>query len=243
MIATTIGCSDESNGGGGSGGIGGSGSGGTGGSPGTGGSGGAGGMPPVTIFFGVEDEASDPVEGVRVCEVGADNCATTNVEGETTLDFPGDEEVAWTLEKEGYVALAAADVTDETLDPGPFTWTLYTVETMDAWAEKVGTTYPWTGTYNRAVPQRAGATYTLVGETALGYYMDMGMPDPDLTATTSVGDGGFAEVSPGVVEVEFGGTATDCVASVAWVSERPNTIRLPVMEGFTTYGGMRCGLE
>ena len=225
MIAMTIGCSDEDGGGGA----------GSGGDPGL--------AELVTISFDVEDEASDPLEAAQVCEVGTDNCATTDAEGKTTLDFPKDEEVAWTVEKAGYLTLAGADVTDETLDPGPFTWRLNTVETMDAWAEKLGTTSPLTATYNRAVPQRAGATYTLVDETALGYYMDMGMPDLNLTATTSAGDGGFAEVSPGVVEVEFGGTATDCVASLGWVSERPNTIRLPVIEGLTTYGSMRCGLE
>jgi hypothetical protein len=224
MIAMAIGCSEESGGGAGSGG-----------DPGQ--------VERETILFDVVDEESEPLEAARVCEVGADNCATTDVDGKTTLDFPKDEEVAWSVEKEGYLVLAGADVTDETLDPGPFTWRLRTVETMDAWAEQLGTTSPLTATYNRAVPPRIGATYTLVDETALGYYMDMGMPDPELAATTSEGDGGFAEVSPGVVEVEFGGTATDCVASLAWPSERPNTIRLPVIEGVTTYGSMRCGSE
>jgi len=225
MIAMGIGCSDESAGGGA----------GSGGDPGQ--------VDPVTIFFDVVDEESEPLEGAEVCEVGADNCATTDAGGNTMLDFPGDEEVAWTVEKDGYAVLAGADVTDETLDPGPFEWRLNTVETIDAWAEKLGTTSPLTGTYNRALPQRSGATYTLVDETALGFYMDMGMPDPELTATTLAGDGGFVEVSPGVVEIEFGGTATDCVASLAWSSERPNTIRLPVIDGLTTYGSMRCGSE
>jgi hypothetical protein len=238
-----VGCSDTDGaaGPGGAGGNGGDGgSTGTGGSAGSGGTGGCDPSVSATIFFNTVASES-PLPDVRICEVGTDNCTSSNEDGRASLDFPGCEEVAWTFEKEGHNAFAGADVTDETLDPGPFDWNLPPVETMEMFAEVLDTTYPWTGTHHRAIPRRAGATYTLIDETTLGWYWNMGGPDPDPTETTSSGDGGFVRLSPGDVEVEFGGTATDCVASLAWPSERPNTIRIPVFEGFTTYGSMRCG--
>ena len=255
LLALPIaGCGDSSSGDGGTGGSSGTGgvaaTGGTGASGGTGGSVGCdcpGGCDPVTMFFETVEREEDfgvgaVLEGVRICEVGTQNCATSNEEGKATLELPGCEDVAWTFEKEGYGGLAGADVTDDTLDAGPFTWGLLPNELAEVWSDELETTYPWTGTFHRAVPGRVGATYELVDEAAKTFYMDeAGRPSLDLTATTSRGNGGFVDLAPGEIEVEFGGTATDCVASIAWTSSRPNTMRVPILDGFVMVGSMRCG--
>jgi hypothetical protein len=115
-------------------------------------------------------------------------------------------------------------------------------EVFEVWAEDLGKPYPWTGTLLRAIPRRAGATFELIGEANTPIYFDeAGVPTLDLSATTTWGDGAFLELAPGEIEVTFGGTATDCEASIAWPSDEPNAIRVPVVDGAIMYGSMRCG--
>ena len=243
LVFPIVGCGDLSDaaGAGGLGGVAGSG--------GTDGTGGAGGTACIadpgaraTLFLETHEPGGPVLEGVRICEVGTGNCTTSNDQGKATLELPRCKQVAWTLEKEGFDPALAGDVTDDTFDPGPHNWTLRTVEEIQDWADELEISYPWTAGYLRALPTRAGVTLRLIGGTGEGFYMDEPYwPRVDLNATTSVGDGGFVGIAPGEIEVEFGGTATDCVASMAWTSQRPNTIRLPVQDGFYTYASMRCG--
>ena len=96
----------------------------------------------------------------------------------------------------------------------------------------------------RALPKRAGVTCEIDTETAKPFYYDEDdLPSLDLTATTSNGDCGFAEVTPGVHEIEFGGTATNCEASIAWPTDLANAIKVPARDGHLTYGSMLCPPE
>ena len=86
-----------------------------------------------------------------------------------------------------------------------------------------------------------GATLELIDATGKAFYVDEnGNWVLGLTATTSAGTGGFVEVSPGEVEVEIGGTASNCLIEYAWPSDSANTIRLPVREGFMTVARVNC---
>ena len=91
-----------------------------------------------------------------------------------------------------------------------------------------------------------------VGEVGELSYFDVGTGkyDPDLEGTAALfgiwnlplGSGGFVGITPGVHEFEFGGGAGDCTG-VSWgwpVEGAPNRIRLPILEGHTTYGSMNC---
>jgi hypothetical protein len=87
-----------------------------------------------------------------------------------------------------------------------------------------------------------GATLEIAGSTAKRFYHDEdGNWDPELTATTSFSAwGGFTEVSPGEVEITWGGTAEGCGVFKGWPSDKENTMRLPVMAGFLTQGDLTC---
>jgi len=101
----------------------------------------------------------------------------------------------------------------------------------------------------------AGVTFTPMGPTsdAVGerFYYDVATEQYslDLEATTGapsanllpLAEGGFTEVAPGEQQFEFGGTIGDCsLVSWGWPGDTPNTIRVPVRDGYITYGSMVC---
>jgi len=262
-----VGCS-ESTGDAGSGGSAGTGgSGGDGGASGIAGNGGAGGAPEfrtyVMEFFEFDPEGIEVrLEGVEVCEADTDNCVTSNAGGFAMLDVPDSEEVTITMEKEGYGRWVTGDVSDETAGPEGGTatigaWWMYTHAQLAAIAEQLPTPYPWEGGIVALVrwpSPHAGATFTPVGSTvdAVGeaFYFDAETEkySLDLEATTEfpmlweapLAEGGFAEVTPGEQQFEFGGTAGDCRPSWGWPGDARNRIRVPVREGYRTYGSMIC---
>jgi hypothetical protein len=90
-------------------------------------------------------------------------------------------------------------------------------------------------------PRMAGVAYAVDDETAVGYYVDeAGAVTLGLTTTTSKGDGGFLEVTPGVRQIDFGGTATNCILGRGWPGDGDtvNRIKVPVRVGHITYGQM-----
>jgi len=83
--------------------------------------------------------------------------------------------------------------------------------------------------------------FDLVDETATAVYIDeAGNPNPDLTATTSFGQGAFLEVTPGEHQVEFGGVFTNCTAWTGWPGDAANRIKVPVRAGYYSYASMNC---
>ena len=200
-------------------------------------------------------------EGVEICEADTDNCVTTGF-GRADLEVPSNQEVTFTLEKEGFGPLLIADVSDEAFgglgDGGPAFLRMYPHDQLAAIAAQLQTPYPWEGgiVALATVPDLAGVTFTPVGSTIemVGepFYFDE--PNDqyslDLEATTvaagdgalilPLGAGGFTEVAPEEQQFELGGTAGDCARAFAWPGDAPNTIRVPVREGYTTYGIMFC---
>ena len=252
-----VGCS-ETSGDGGSGG-----SGGTAGTGGSAGTGGTGGMPEVRMYlFSIDelnpDGTTPPLEGVNVCQADTDNCVTSNEVGVVALFLPADQEVTITMDKEGYGRWVTGDVSDETYDTTLTGRRMYTDAQLAAIAGQLQTPYPWQGGIVGLVTYPSlpagGATFAPVGSTvnAVGdsFYYDSATEEysVDLEATTAVdeswllplAEGGFAEVTPGEQQFEYGGTAGDCEASWAWPGDTPNTIRVPVREGYRTYGSMIC---
>lgn len=196
-----------------------------------------------------------PIEGARVCVLGAVDCVTTDAEGLVELRFPPDQEVAFTVETEGYGSWVFANVTDDRF-PEEGTAEMTTVEALSEIAAQLGITYPWKqGMVGlQRWPSRAGVRFVPVGSTvdAVGepFYFDASTLDYslELTATTDfvatpyfqLASGGFTEVAPGVQQFELAGAAGECASSWAWPGDAPNRIRIPVLEGFTTYGSMIC---
>ena len=233
---------------------------GTGGSGGSAGSGGTGGDGPEVVshylrVFEFDIEAA-PIEGARVCQLDTENCVTSNARGTAVLELPIKQEIAFTVEKDGYGPWLFANVTDESFQEDG-TAALATHEQLANFVQPLGIPYPWEkGMVGlQRWPSRAGVRFLPVGPTvdAVGapFYWDVTTQQYslDLEATTfspavaeyPFAQGGFTEVTPGVHQFEFSGTVGDCThASWAWPGDAPNRIRIPVIEGYTTYGSMRC---
>ena len=261
-VVPLVGCG-ETSGDGGSGG-----SGGTAGTGGSAGAGGTGGMPEVRMYlFSIDelnpDGTTPPLEGVNVCQADTDNCFTSNELGRAALAVPFNQEIMFTFEKEGYGSRIFADVSDETFGPnangdGAVTGVrMYPDDQLAAIAGQLGTPYPWDGGMVGLTgwpAQTAGVTFTPVGSTidAVGelFYFDAATEQysPDLDATTAfpapwrfpLAAGGFTEVTPGEQQFAFGGTADCSRPSYAWPGDAPNTIRIPVREGYMSYGSIVC---
>ena len=204
-----MGCG-ETTGAGGSGGS--AGSGGTGGMGGDGGSGGMAGTVELSLTtYEADGWGLGPrFEGVEVCQTDTTNCTTSDVNGVARLLLPANQEISYTVTKDGYMGWMAGDVTDETFgDEGRPGYPMYPDQQIADFAQANMIPYPLTGgvTSHHMNPIRtASVTYDLVDTTGLEYYMDDDAERTlrfDLTATTSDGIGGSWEVPPGDHQVEF----------------------------------------
>jgi hypothetical protein len=185
-----------------------------------------------------------PLEGATICETGTANCVITDAQGRATLLLPPDEEISYTVEKDGYERTLFVDVTD-----GAFlseqTRTLWPDELVAEWYEALRSQYPPTDlgtvfvTVNR--PPFPGATFDLLDATGKAFYEEeFFRPRLDLEATTEASTGGFVEVPPGEREVALGGTAQGCTVVEGWPGSQPNRIRLPVVAGVLTAVVVAC---
>lgn len=186
-----------------------------------------------------------PVEGVRVCQMDTSNCVFTDESGRATLMLPVGEETGFTKDKEGWGSWLIATVISANQEPR--LTIMPTAQHLADMHRGVMSPYPMrgTGTVSASTGQ-VGATFELVAATGKPWYFDENYEwSSDLAATTSVGIGGFTEVTPGEVQVRVGGAAERCVlrASDSWPSDQPNSMRLPVREGYVTHGIFDCAVN
>jgi hypothetical protein len=251
LVAMSVGCGEEGGSGGtaGSGGAGGSGGdGGIAGGGGEAGMGGTAGTATVALTVTATEAPNiaggifngPPLEGVELCEADTTNCATTNAAGLAEIMVLANQEVTFTVSKDGFVPYVIGDVSRSDITS---TWPMISDSMMAAEGERVGFAWPSDdGLVALAVlPFQAGVTWDVDDETTTVYYMDEdGVAQTDLTATTSAGSGGFYDASVGVREVEFGGTAIDCTTAIGWPGNAANHIRVPARAGHISYGSMDC---
>lgn len=256
-----VGCS-ETAGDGGSGGAGGTaGTAGSGGAGGVAGDGGSGGVETVELTrtlrvlgTGPDFPPVVPLEGAAFCELDhTENCDTTDPFGVATIELvvPADKRIGYTFTKEGYVPILYANVADDMLPTDTVRWAL-TDATAEEGAALMNSPYPYEGTGVASVQvfeagggPLSGATLELVGgASGKAFYFDTNfLPSPDLTSTTTRGDGGFFEVAPGEVEIRLGGTATNCVVGSGWPGSEANTVRMPIRAGFVSWSSVVCELQ
>jgi len=192
----------------------------------------------------VADEPVGPVEGLQVCETDTSNCMTTDEDGEATINLPIGE-TSYTLRKKGHPSYLVGEVLPANGAEHGFGMGLE--QGFVDQHENMMSPYPMTGTGTvelGLVNPFAGATFELMGATGRAYYAhEQGgwRPEPDLTATTNRGKGGFVEVPPGDdFRVNLGGTAHNCVPDLGWPGE--NSVRFPVRENHITWVGVSCSL-
>jgi hypothetical protein len=150
-----------------------------------------------------------PIQGVEICQAG--NRVTTDETGNAEIKVPFNQEVTFTVEKEGYGSYIFGDVSDVSRGTG---WRLYPDDQLEDIAEQLQTRYPWgggggmVGLAVAGLPDFAGVTFIPVGSPsdAVGepfYYDADAMPREyslDLEATTGVsgaGDGGGSPYQEG----------------------------------------------
>lgn len=223
------------------------------------GSGGTGGTQcPVganTVPFPAQVTGWNPLTGrteaaadVKVCLTGTDCCVMTDASGDATMDLPVGEEIALTFEKEGFQPDLRAAVIPEEPRTKPYRVALGTVERYQYLHGLVMSPYPMEGTGDALLFNREAAalavTFELVDAEGKGfYYNEVGDWDADLTATTSYALGplgGFTEVDPGEVQVDFGGTGGNCIRLTGWPSDKANSVRIPIREGYVSQVEITC---
>jgi hypothetical protein len=197
--------------------------------------------------------AAPPVEGVELCESGTDNCVFTNEMGRSVLALPRCEEVVITMNKEGYAPYAISAFTDESFTTGTAAGSFFTDDQMEEAASQLGLPYPWTGgvVALATFPPNPGTTFTAVDASCTEFYFDADSSTYSTAAEATaaapgladfpLGAGGCAELPPGVHVFEFGGAATECERGrFSLPSDAPNTIRVPVLDGYVTWASMSC---
>jgi len=189
-------------------------------------------------------EVRVPLGGVQLCENNTTNCTVTYTSGLGVIQVPAGQEISYTLEKEGYASYLYADIVPP--DGSQPTFVMLTDELLAKEHGRLMSPYPLEDKGEIAIelhPPFAGATFNLVDATGKAYYVDEEPSwNADLSATTSLGRGGFVEVSAGVFQIELGGTAQDCVPRLAWPSDVENSIEIPVREGFRTFATVLCSV-
>jgi hypothetical protein len=188
--------------------------------------------------------------GVEICENTTANCVVTTPDGQAILLLPNNEEVSYTLTKDGYAPNLQAEATSpaavgvptsRTISPRV---TMWSDELRSKWFERLLSPFPQRGTgtiYVFTNPAIEGVTFELVGATGKRFY-EAALDDPrlDLQSTTPIGTGGFVEVSPGEFRIEFGGTVSQCAAIRAWPGDTTSRIRVPVRAGYFTVASVAC---
>lgn len=205
---------------------------------------------------GAETPFGDPValEGAEVCQDGTDNCATTNADGEATLQIPGNEEFAYAVTPPSdYFPLLSPQVSDSDIPLSP-SLTVFSQTTLMAFAGLLDTDFPpTTGTIGMVVYQNPfpdtttgipGVTFGLIEGTGVPYYLNASnVPDPTLTETGDNGSGGFVEASEGTLEIGLSGTQNCERPYNAWPGSEPNQFRVPSRAGFLTVPVVWCDPE
>jgi hypothetical protein len=190
------------------------------------------------------------LEGAEICLTHTNECELSDSSGNAILELPVDEEISYTVTKDGYEARLRVDVTDESFAARPL-FNMWNDELTADWYDTLMSSYPFTNegsVFIRVMPRsadgvRAGVTFDLKRASAPRFYMiDEFTGNVDAEATTEFGTGGFVEVPPGEYEIEIGGTASACAPGLAWPSDKENRIRFPVRAGYETELTVVCDI-
>jgi hypothetical protein len=190
-----------------------------------------------------------PLEDAEVCQTDTTNCVISDAGGLARLELPVNEDVSFTVKKDGYQPVLEVDVTDGDYGSSRDTHVVWPDELQALWYQSAMVEYPprgvgtvWVG----LVPPLADATFELIGAEGKAFYNEESMTkigltaNLDLEATTSAGTGGFFEVPPGEYQIELGGTASGCGPWRAWPGDTENRVRFLVRDGAITVLSVDC---
>ena len=201
-------------------------------------------IPPALLEMVIVTWDEEVLEGVQVCVSDPDSCDFSDANGEVTFEVPVGQEIIYTLAKEDYDSLLLAhDIPESGMRVVRH---LGTRVQMAQLFECVMSPYPRRGTGSIQVftkPPVEDATFSLVDATGTTWYSlaDFSCWDRDLTATTTAGDGGFVDVTPGTYQLQFGGRAEHCVADAhSLPGDVENSIRVHVRADHHTIAALIC---
>jgi len=190
------------------------------------------------------------LEGAEICPTHTNECVLSDSSGNAILELPVDEEISYTVTKDGYEAHLRVDVTDESFVTSPRI-NMWNDELIAEWYDTVMSSYPLTNEGSVLIGVRsrsagvtsAGVTFDLKMASAKRFYsIDAFTGNVDAEATTEFGQGGFVEVPAGEYEIEIGGTASACDPRLGWPSEKENRIRFPIRAGYLTELNVVCDI-
>lgn len=193
---------------------------------------------PDTLSGIVYDENDDAVGDVSICVLDRDDipCVTTDDMGQYDLALPHDEDLIVSYEKSGHVPkLRMYRSPGDAFRLWAFQRTAYYHEQMALvgvdWDESTAliTTHPG-----------QGVSLVLDAETGEGpFYMNEELDlDPELTETTPVGVGAFANVAPGTYAIAGVSSTADCVADA--FRDANGTGEVLTLPGHITWVGFTC---
>lgn len=193
-------------------------------------------------------EIAAPVPNAEVCVSDTEDCTTTDADGLAVVTLPADAETGLAITAAGFNRTLLAQTTDANFASDQ-TATMLSDTVATLLAGVLNIDYPLMGTGviglttlfsaegGGGIP---GTTLELTDGTGTGYYITSdGFPTYDLTATSSFGGGGFVEVTPGVVEIDIGGSG-GCGVAQAWPGSTATSVRLPVEDGSVTFSFVFC---
>ncbi len=223
----------------GTGGTAGTGNGGSGGSAGAGGTGGGG--TEYTISLTITDVSTqDPAEGMDVCVHGTPPaaCTTTDSTGVAVVQVPTAEDVTLEYGMSG-VRTHLLSIRGDYVATNP---TIYTLAVNDFVASYLMQSLgvqddPTKGHIVGLIATGAGATVAIDPSSGSGpvYASPDGLPDPNLTSTSSSGAYMFVN-DPGTVSMAATQTGLSCEPEMGVVGTTPNSIVVPVEAGSFTIG-------
>lgn len=207
----------------------------------------------VTLNLTVNDfmpgETAAPVPNAEVCVLDTEDCTTTNADGLAMVALPSNAETGVTITANGFNPTVLTQTTDANFFPDQTT-TLLSETIATTLAALLDIDYPLAGTGVVALtttfplPEAGGipvTTLDLTDGTGTGDYItEDGIPTYDLTASSSFGGGGFVEVTPGIIEIDIGGSPGGCGVAQAWPGTTATSVRLPVLDGFFTSSLVYC---
>lgn len=188
--------------------------------------------------------ATVPMEGVEICETDTSNCTLTDFQGLARLYLPVDEEISFTLIRDGYQSELQPYVVSSV--ETTLGLNLGTEKRIQDQFEIAMASYPPRDTgmmVISTVPPCDGATVEVFGSAGKGRVLYIGASsawDLDLEATSAAGIASVIDLVPGEYRVEMRGSAGNCFPLTGWPSPFENSVRLPVKAGFFTDVRVGC---
>jgi hypothetical protein len=180
-------------------------------------------------------------------------CVLSDSQRHFSLDVPANAELAVTLTKAGFASVVVPFITSTENQTASGIGMPTIAATQAFYTGFSGATYAdiakgfvsiWLNKGTNPQAYLAGETAAITPSSGAGpIYVDATytMPDTTLQATSSAGNVRFANVTPGIVEVQVGPSKPTCLPNFGgWSAPDASAVRAPILAGFEAHLGFAC---